>query len=277
MSHPAEQSLLGKQASYQSQYDASLLFAIERAGKWAELGLTADSLPWQGMDLWTAYELSWLLPSGKPVVAMAEFSVPANSPCIIESKSFKLYLNSFNQTVFADAAAVTATLVQDLSAIAGAQVGVQLMDLNQATAQGLAQLPGLCVDELDVDIHQHSNPSADLLSCVEDTAHSQQLHSHLLRSLCPVTGQPDWGSVLIEYSGNRRLQPESLLRYLVSFREHQDFHEHCAERIYCDLSQLLQPESLSVQARYLRRGGLDINPCRSNQARDWPALRLVRQ
>lgn len=277
MQHPAEQSLLGKQASYSSQYDAGLLFAIERTHNWARLGLSAGELPWQGVDIWSAYELSWLLPSGRPVVAMAEVRVPACSPCIIESKSFKLYLNSFNQTCFADTHQVKMTLEHDLSAIAGIPVEVQLFELQQPNALAVVELPGLCVDMLDIEISQYNGADAGLLTCDEDAPHSQQLHSHLLRSLCPVTGQPDWGSVLVEYSGSRRLQPESLLRYLVSFREHQDFHEHCVERIYCDLSQLLAPESLSVQARYLRRGGLDINPCRSSQPHDWHSLRLVRQ
>ncbi|MFB1012050.1 MAG: NADPH-dependent 7-cyano-7-deazaguanine reductase QueF [Thiopseudomonas sp.] len=277
MQHPAEQSLLGKQASYSSQYDSGLLFAIERTHNWARLGLTDATLPWQGVDIWTAYELSWLLPSGRPVVAMAEFRIPADSPCIIESKSFKLYLNSFNQTEFASHDDVAAVLQRDLSALAGAPVGVQLMELAQATATGLAELPGLGVDGLDVSVQQYAGANAGLLVSTPDEPHEQQLHSHLLRSLCPVTGQPDWGSVLIEYAGTQRLQPESLLRYLVSFREHQDFHEHCVERIFTDLQQQLQPDWLSVQARYLRRGGLDINPSRSSRPQSWPTLRLVRQ
>ncbi len=277
MPHPAEQSLLGKQSHYPDQYDASVLFAIERAHKWAELELSAATLPWQGVDIWTAYELSWLLPTGKPVVAMAEFRIPADSPCIIESKSFKLYLNSFNQSRFTDPAEVARVLQHDLSAVAGAAIQVHIMPLEQATAGGLSVLPGRCIDTLDVEVRQHAGADAGLLAWVTDAPHQQQLHSHLLRSLCPVTGQPDWGSLAVEYSGSRRLQPDSLLRYLVSFRQHQDFHEHCVERIFTDLQRLLQPDCLSVQARYLRRGGLDINPCRSSGAQHWPALRLARQ
>lgn len=275
--HSAQQSPLGKQSAYPCEYDAGLLFPIRRQEKWAALGVSATTLPWQGVDIWTAYELSWLLPSGKPVVAMAEFRVPAGSPCIIESKSFKLYLNSFNQSRFSGVAEVTAVMERDLSQVAGAAVQVQIAELAATTAQGLSSLPGRCIDELDVDIVQYGEPDAAMLQAVPAELHEQQLHSHLLRSLCPVTGQPDWGSLLIHYRGMRQLDEGSLLRYLVCFREHQDFHEHCVERIFTDVQQMLQPEYLSVQARYLRRGGLDINPCRSTQAQDWPALRLVRQ
>lgn len=276
MQHPAEQSLLGKQTDYKTRYDASLLFGIERQVKWAEFGVAEGALPYQGIDIWTAYELSWLLPSGKPMVAMAEIQVPAESPCIIESKSFKLYLNSFNQSVFADSAELTSVMVQDLSAVAGAEVTVRILSLDQAAAAGLSTLPGSCIDELDIEIGQYTEPDASLLQCDVEPA-DEQLHSHLLRSCCPVTGQPDWGSMAIEYRGQKKLCHASLLRYLVSFREHQDFHEQCVERVFLDLHRLLAPEHLTVYARYLRRGGLDINPYRSTEGGPWIAGRLVRQ
>lgn len=276
MQHPAEQSLLGKQTEYKASYDASLLFGIERWVKWAEFGLANDSLPYQGVDLWTAYELSWLLPSGKPVVAIAEIRVPADSPNIIESKSFKLYLNSFNQTVFADSTALAKIMVQDLSRVAGATVEVCILALEQATAGGLAALPGTCIDGLDIQIGQYTEPDASLLQYRNESA-DEQLHSHLLRSCCPVTGQPDWGSIAVEYRGKKALCHAGLLRYLISFREHQDFHEQCVERVFLDLYHLLEPEQLTVYARYLRRGGLDINPYRSTEQGPWSSGRLVRQ
>lgn len=276
MQHPAEHSPLGKTTTYATSYDASLLFGIERRVKWEEFGLLDGQLPYTGVDRWTAYELSWLLPSGKPVVAVAHIEVPADSPCIIESKSFKLYLNTFNQTVFTGFAEVSAVMQRDLAVVAGADVQVQLETLEQATAAGLVTLPGSCIDDLDIPIEQYDEPDAALLQCAPDQV-QEQLHSHLLRSRCPVTGQPDWGSVAIEYSAQQRLCRESLLRYLVSFREHQDFHEQCVERIFQDLHRLLQPDHLTVYARYLRRGGLDINPYRSTANQAWPAGRLVRQ
>lgn len=276
MQHPAEQSPLGKATTYVTSYDASLLFGIERRVKWEEFGLVDGQLPYIGVDFWTAYELSWLLPSGKPMVAVAHIEIPADSPFIVESKSFKLYLNTFNQSFFADFAEVTAVMERDLAVVAGAAVRVRLETLEQVTAAGLVSLPGACIDGLDIAVGQYSKPDAAMLQCTTGQA-QEQLHSHLLRSLCPVTGQPDWGSVAIEYSAQQTLCRASLLRYLVSFREHQDFHEQCAERIFLDLHRLLQPDHLTVYARYLRRGGLDINPYRSTATTGWATGRLVRQ
>ncbi|MVW75827.1 NADPH-dependent 7-cyano-7-deazaguanine reductase QueF [Pseudomonas xionganensis] len=261
--HPAaEDSPLGKSSEYIATYTPSLLFPIPRAAKWAELGLSADTLPYQGVDYWNCFELSWLLPSGKPVVAMGEFAIPADSPNIIESKSFKLYLNSLNQSVFASTEELLAVLVKDLSAAAGKPVGVRLRSLAEVTAEGLAAAPGLCIDELDVAISNYSQPSPELLRCDQARVVEECLHSHLLKSNCPVTGQPDWGTVVVEYRG-AALDHASLLTYLVSFRQHADFHEQCVERIFLDLQNLLKPEHLTVYARYVRRGGLDINPYRS--------------
>jgi 7-cyano-7-deazaguanine reductase len=275
--HPAaEHSPLGKSSEYIATYTPSLLFPIPRAAKWAELGLTAETLPYQGVDFWNCYELSWLLPSGKPVVAIAEFSIPADSPNIIESKSFKLYLNSLNQTAFADRAELTTTLVKDLSEAAGKPVGVRIRSLADIEGEGVASMPGLCIDDLDVSINSYDRPQPELLRCDESRVVEQSLHSHLLKSNCPVTSQPDWGSVAVEYRG-AELDAASLLAYIVSFRQHSDFHEQCVERIFLDLQRLLKPEKLTVYARYVRRGGLDINPYRSTESISPDNRRLARQ
>jgi 7-cyano-7-deazaguanine reductase len=275
--HPAaEHSPLGKSSEYISTYTPSLLFPIPRAAKWAELGLSADTLPYKGVDFWNCFELSWLLPSGKPVVAIGEFSIPADSPNIIESKSFKLYLNSLNQTPFADCQSLEATLRIDLSAAAGKPVGVRIRSLSEVQAEGVAGLPGVCIDELDVSVSDYQQPRPELLRCDDSRVIEESVHSHLLKSNCPVTGQPDWGSVAVQYRG-AALDHASLLAYLVSFRQHADFHEQCVERIFLDLQRLLKPEKLTVYARYVRRGGLDINPYRSTEAVQLPNHRLVRQ
>ncbi|MDY0249506.1 MAG: NADPH-dependent 7-cyano-7-deazaguanine reductase QueF [Pseudomonas sp.] len=273
--HPAEDSPLGKSSAYLSQYDASLLFGIARAKKWRELGFNADNLPYVGADIWNCYELSWLLPSGKPVVAIGQFSVPADSPNIIESKSFKLYLNSFNQSVFACFADVQARLTADLSVVAGAFVQVALKTLDNAVIEGLHTPQGVCIDDLDIKINHYEHPSVQMLSCRTERV-EERLYSHLLKSNCPVTGQPDWGTVQVHYRG-QVIEHASLLAYLISFRQHQDFHEQCVERIFLDLQQLLKPDFLSVYARYVRRGGLDINPYRSTEQTEMPNLRLARQ
>lgn len=275
--HPAaEHSPLGKSSEYVSTYTPSLLFPIPRAAKWAELGLSAETLPYRGVDVWNCFELSWLLPSGKPVVAIAEFSIPADSPNIIESKSFKLYLNSLNQTPYASVAELEAVLVKDLSAAAGKPVGVKVRRLQDVEAEGLVTLEGVCIDELDITVSSYDHPQPELLRCDSTRVVEETLHSHLLRSNCPVTSQPDWGSVCISYRG-AALDHASVLAYLVSFRQHSDFHEQCVERIFTDLQRLMQPEHLTVFARYVRRGGLDINPYRSTEVIDVVNGRLVRQ
>ncbi len=276
MQHPAELSPLGKSSAYIATYSPEQLFPIPRAPKWAELGLTAETLPYQGVDIWNCYELSWLLPSGKPVVAIGEFRIPADSPNIIESKSFKLYLNSLNQSVFDSYEALLGVMTKDLSAAAGKPIEVRLRTLDDVAAEGVTSLQGRCIDGLDVIIEHYDLPQAELLRCDASRQVEECLHSHLLRSNCPVTGQPDWGSVVVDYRG-AALDPTSLLAYLVSFRQHADFHEQCVERIFLDLQRLLKPERLSVYARYLRRGGLDINPYRSTEAVVVDNGRLVRQ
>ncbi|WAC44509.1 NADPH-dependent 7-cyano-7-deazaguanine reductase QueF [Pseudomonas sp. SL4(2022)] len=275
--HPAaEDSPLGKSSEYIATYTPSLLFPIPRAAKWAELGLSAETLPYQGVDFWNCFELSWLLPSGKPVVAMGEFAIPADSPNIIESKSFKLYLNSLNQSVFGTADELLAVLTQDLSAAAGKPVGVRVRSLTEVVADGVQAAPGICIDELDVAISNYAQPQPELLRCDAGRVIEENLHSHLLKSNCPVTGQPDWGTLVVQYRG-LALDHASLLAYLVSFRQHADFHEQCVERIFLDLQRLLKPEYLTVYARYVRRGGLDINPYRSSGPISPDNQRLVRQ
>jgi len=269
---------LGRQTDYVSVYSPQLLFPIARIDSRRSLGIGAD-LPFYGQDVWTGYELSWLNAKGKPQVAVAEFKIPCTSEFIVESKSFKLYLNSFNQTQFDSAEAVQAILVKDLSAAAGASVSV---DLWLASGQGITPLAdigefeGDCLDDLDVSIDCY-HPQPELLQLVGDELVERRCYSNLLKTNCPVTGQPDWASVFISYRG-RAIAPESLLRYLISFREHQDFHEHCVERIYCDIRARCAPETLTVYARYTRRGGLDINPFRTSAVEQQPGvIRLIRQ
>ncbi|QAX82029.1 NADPH-dependent 7-cyano-7-deazaguanine reductase QueF [Candidatus Pseudomonas adelgestsugas] len=272
----ARHSPLGKSSEYISTYAPSLLFPISRSIRWAELGLTIETLPYIGVDFWNCFELSWLLPSGKPVVAIGEFSIPANSPNIIESKSFKLYLNSLNQTVFINTQSLETTLRTDLSTVAGTPMRVRIRALAEITSEGIQALPGVCIDDLDISISKYKHPCPELLRCDDSRTTEESVHSHLLKSNCPVTGQPDWGSVVVTYSGNV-LNHASLLEYIVSFRQHSDFHEQCIDRIFLDLQHLLQPKKLTVYARYVRRGGLDINPYRSTEAMQFQNSRLARQ
>ena len=277
-----EQSQLGKTSAYVDQYDPSLLFPIPRAGKRAEIGITGAS-PFFGADLWTAFELSWLNPRGKPQVALAHITVPSESPHIIESKSFKLYLNSFNNTVFKDAREVQDRLRTDLSEAAwrGAtqpsSVGVRLLAPELFDQEPVHELDGLSLDRLDVECTRYT-PAPELLRADHDEAPvTEVLTSNLLKSNCLVTGQPDWGSVQIRYSG-AQIDQEGLLQYLVSFRNHNEFHEQCVERIFMDIWQRCQPTQLTVYARYTRRGGLDINPFRTSHPGALPPnVRTARQ
>ncbi len=276
--HP-EHSPLGKSVSYRDRYAPELLFPIARWAKRVEIGIDAGGvLPFYGEDLWNAFELSWLMPSGKPVVALAEFRVPANSPRLIESKSLKLYLNSFNQHVFESCKTLCDTLVRDLSAASGAAVGVVVTPLCERPVRAIGYPDGILLDTLDIVIDSYT-PAPELLrvdpaaGLVEET-----LYSHLLKSNCLVTGQPDWGMLVVRYRG-RKLDHEALLRYIVSFRQHNEFHEQCVERIFMDIAHRCAPERLEVWARYTRRGGLDINPYRSSDGgvRAAPNLGEVRQ
>ena len=249
---------------------------IPRQLKRDELGLF-DDLPFRGVDIWNAYELSWLTSQGKPVVAMGEFRIPCESANLIESKSIKLYLNSFNQTRFDDFESVRALMSKDLGGAAGMPVDVRLMAAAEFAAESFVTLPGQCIDDLDIEIDNYALDAGLLEGAADaETQVSETLHSHLLKSNCLVTSQPDWGSVLIHYQG-AKINQEALLRYLISFRQHDEFHEQCVERIYNDLLRFCQPEKLTVYARYTRRGGLDINPYRSNFEFDVENLRLARQ
>lgn len=276
MAQDVHHSPLGKTTEYVAEYAPELLFPIPREPKWRELGIDPQALPFQGVDLWNCYELSWLNEKGKPLVAIGEFAIPACSPCIIESKSFKLYLNSLNQTRFASREALAEVLARDLSAAAGAPVAVRVRTLDEVAEEGVARPAGECIDDLDVAIDHYGPPDAGLLACDRAQVVGETLYSHLLKSNCPVTGQPDWGTVVIDYRGPV-LDRAALLAYVVSLRMHGDFHEQCVERIYLDLKALLAPEYLSVHARYVRRGGLDINPCRSTHPVSPDNRRLVRQ
>jgi 7-cyano-7-deazaguanine reductase len=278
----AHDSQLGKASAYADQYAPELLFPIPRAAKRQALGLTAV-LPFLGADMWTAFELSWLGPRGKPQLALAHITVPCESSHIIESKSLKLYLNSFNNTVFADAAAVLAHLRADLNeaawrgAVVQSSVGVRLLDPELFDREPVQELDGLSLDRLDVECRQYT-PAPELLRAAADEPPvTEVLTSRLLKSNCLVTGQPDWGSVQISYSG-AAIDQEGLLQYLVSFRNHHEFHEQCVERIFMDIWQRCQPHKLAVYARYTRRGGLDINPFRTSYAQALPAnVRTARQ
>lgn len=263
--HGAEHSPLGQPAHYCDTYNPDLLFPIARQIKRDELGLRSDRLPFVGEDLWNAYELSWLNPRGKPVVALATFRVPAESPRLIESKSLKLYLNSLNQSAYPDAATVAALIRQDLSAAAGAPVAVELELLDgRPTRRILAPPPGESLDALDIAIDTYQ-PCPEFLSTVSGEVREETLHSHLLKSNCLVTGQPDWGCLVVRYVG-APIDRAGLLRYICSFRQHNEFHEQCVERVFCDILARCRPSALAVWARYTRRGGLDINPFRSTGA-----------
>jgi 7-cyano-7-deazaguanine reductase len=258
---PLEHSSLGKPVAYGGDYDPGLLFPIARAEQRASLGIGAD-LPFLGVDIWNSYEMSWLDSRGKPRVALAVFRVPAASPNIIESKSFKLYLNSYAQTRVHDTDTLRTQLANDLSAAAGAHVSVELATPTSKQSLTIDNLDGEVIDDLPFEINCYGPPRAELLHTNPDAVVEETLVSHLFKSNCPVTGQPDWASVQVHYIGPR-LGRDGLLRYLVSYREHADFHEHCVERIFVDIMATCAPSALSVYARYTRRGGLDINPFRT--------------
>ena len=276
-----ENSPLGKPAPYIDQYDASLLFPIARAGKRAEIGILGAP-PFLGADMWSAFELSWLNLRGKPQVALAHFTVPCESPNIIESKSLKLYLNSFNNTQFADVEAVKNRLRTDLSealwrGAAPASIGVKILLPELFDQEPIHELDGLSLDRLDIECSRYT-PAPELLKVMADQAPvTEVLVSNLLKSNCLVTGQPDWGSVQISYSG-AAIEQEGLLQYLVSFRNHNEFHEQCVERIFMDIWTRCKPIKLAVYARYARRGGLDINPFRTSYPQALPPnIRTARQ
>ncbi|HEX2544545.1 MAG TPA: NADPH-dependent 7-cyano-7-deazaguanine reductase QueF [Ramlibacter sp.] len=277
-----DQSQLGKPVAYADRYDPKLLYPIPRAPKRAEIGLPGAPT-FFGADLWTAYELSWLTPRGKPQVAIAHFTVPCETPNIIESKSLKLYLGSFNSTAFASADEVRDRLRADLSeacwrgAESPSTIGVRLLLPDAFDREPIHELDGLSLDRLEIDCTQYT-PAPELLTAsFDEQPVTEVLTSNLLKSNCLVTGQPDWGSVQIRYTGPQ-IEQGGLLRYLVSFRNHNEFHEQCVERIFMDLWRRCRPSKLTVYARYTRRGGLDINPLRTSHPMALPAnVRTARQ
>ncbi|BCF95816.1 NADPH-dependent 7-cyano-7-deazaguanine reductase [Paraburkholderia sp. PGU19] len=271
-----EQSPLGKPSSYTEQYDASLLFPIARKNAREQIGIGA-TLPFFGTDIWNAYELSWLNARGKPQIAIATFYIPAESPNIVESKSFKLYLGSFAQTSFDSIETVRDTIKRDVSAACGASVSLHLYPPAEFSKLALDEFEGTSLDRLDLDTDVYL-PDAGLLKAAIDEAPTEEtLFSNLLKSNCPVTGQPDWGSVQIHYVGPQ-IDHASLLRYIISYRNHTGFHEQCVEKIFLDVLKVCQPVKLAVYARYTRRGGLDINPFRTNFNLPMPDnLRTARQ
>ena len=277
-----EQSQLGRASAYVDQYDASLLFPLPREAKRREIGVHG-SVPFLGADLWTAFELSWLNPRGKPQVALAHITVPCESTHIVESKSFKLYLNSFNNSPFASADAVRERIRTDVSTaiwhggLVQAGAGVRLLLPEQFDAEPIHELSGLSIDRLDVECTQYQPAPELLTAALDEKPVDETLVSHLLKSNCLVTGQPDWGSVQISYSGPQ-IDQEGLLQYLVSFRNHNEFHEQCVERIFMDVWTRCKPIKLTVYARYTRRGGLDINPLRTSHPQGLPRnVRTARQ
>ena len=262
---------LGQATQYPDQYDPSLLFQIPRAQNRLKLGIKENqSLPFVGVDIWNAFELSWLNPKGKPQIALAEFQIPADSPYMIESKSFKLYLNSLNNTNFHDEHELRERLITDLSAAAGCKITARIQANEMVAKKGIQEMSGVLLDRLDIEIDPHIPADPSLLGVNEDFGPIEQcLVSHLLKSNCPVTGQPDWASVQIRYQG-RPILEEGLLRYLIGFRQLGEFHEHCVETIFSDIKRECKPDKLAVYARYTRRGGLDINPFRTDYNAAWP-------
>lgn len=267
--------LLGRQVEYTDVYAPQLLQPIPRQQGRTALGLDSRALGFHGEDVWHAYELSWLDPGGRPRVAAARLVIPAFSPNLVESKSLKLYLNSVNNTVFRDETALQRTLAEDISTAVGAAVELELLSCDDPSLAGI-QAPGECIDGAAFSAPEGEPSASLLLRSIPGRTVTQVLHSHLLRSLCPVTAQPDWATVIVEYTGPA-LDQASLLQYVVAFRRHQEFHEQCVERIFCDIRAAVSPTSLSVHALYTRRGGLDICPWRSTEDGAAPRFRLNRQ
>jgi 7-cyano-7-deazaguanine reductase len=265
--------LLGRQTPIPQEYAPHILHSIPRVIARQHLGIGAD-LPFFGVDLWHAYEMSWLDSTGKPVVLVGRFTVPASSPNIVESKSFKLYLNSLNSSRFVTAEQARLTIVKDISGAVGERVELQLRGIGDPSLAGAA-LAGECLDDVPV-APWSGEPQAEQLQIQPGRVVEEVLYSHLLRSLCPVTGQPDWATVWLHYRG-AAIEHTSLLQYIIAYREHQEFHEQCVERMFCDISLRCVPQFLHLQAFYTRRGGLDINPFRSTDPDARPLPRLNRQ
>lgn len=265
--------LLGKHTPVVDEYSPQLLYPIARSEGRKRLGLS-EPMPFSGMDLWHAYEMSWLDSSGKPVARVGRFFIPSTSANIVESKSFKLYLNSLNNTRFSTEEEARVAIISDVGKTAGETVELELLDPGDRSLAG-AELSGKCLDSLPLAV-QGVEPDAGLLTLQSTRCGEEQLYSHLLRSLCPVTGQPDWATVWIHYRGSL-MDHSSVLQYIIAYREHQEYHEQCVERMFNDLYQRCTPDYLHIQAFYTRRGGLDINPFRSTDPNSRPLPRLNRQ
>lgn len=265
---------LGKSSEYPDRYNPELLFPVARAENRRRIGLVDGRWPWFGEDLWQAWEISWLRADGVPAVAWAEIRFPAASPCIVESKSLKLYLNSLNQAVFSSPEQVAEVITRDLSSASGSAVQVTMLSVDEGgMAEGRPQgFELIDADTLDDVTYQYAPESLRAGGEIV----TESLCSHLLKSNCPVTGQPDWATLMIRYCGPK-LDRKGLLRYVVSFRQKQDFHEHCVETVFTDIMTRCAPTQLMVCARYTRRGGLDINPWRSTEAEGNAGVRLIRQ
>jgi len=263
------------ETEYTTTYTPSLLDAVRREKQRASLGITEDALPFRGMDVWNAYEFSWLNNKGKPEIALAQFQIPAKSTNIVESKALKMYLGSYSGTRFGHRSEVITTLESDLTITARAPVSVTLMQADVVQAAGIGVLMGQSLDNLDISMDEYYwNP--DFLALESDTIVRESLFTHLFKSLCPLTGQPDFASILVQYNG-RMISQEGLLKYLISYREHGEFAEQVVERIFVDIMNRCAPDRLTVQARFTRRGGIDINPYRSLDAEMAADVRVWRQ
>nr|WP_084157779.1 NADPH-dependent 7-cyano-7-deazaguanine reductase QueF [Legionella wadsworthii] len=273
----AEKSELGKKSAYDVSYNPNRLYPIPRAGKRQEIGVDPLHLPFYGFDCWNHYEVSWLNAKGKPMVAIAELLYDCSSPNIIESKSLKLYFNSFNNTRINNVETLKDTITKDLQERVGAEVVVKIYPLDAANQHAVQpSLDGESLDHLDIECSEYLVDPSTLTA--SDELVEESLFSNLLKSNCLVTNQPDWGSVQIIYKG-KKINREGLLKYIISYRNHNEFHEQCIERIFIDIMNYCKPEKLTVYGRYTRRGGLDINPYRSTEKTSFAGknLRLVRQ
>jgi 7-cyano-7-deazaguanine reductase len=270
----SQDSPLGQATTYPDDYSPDLLYAIARIDSRLALGLEGDP-PFNGMDIWNAWDLTWLDMKGQPQVATAEIRVPADSVNLVESKSLKLYLGSVAMSRFESPNDLAAVLSRDLGACTGSDVYVAIRPSIETDSAAISRLPGQCIDNLKVPCDTFS-VAPELLAADSRTLLSEDLYTDTLRSLCPVTGQPDIGSVMISYRGPQ-IDRAGLLRYIVSYRQHQDFHESCVERMFMDIREQCGAEQLTVYARYQRRGGIDINPFRSNFEATIPNTRLWRQ
>lgn len=268
---------LGKKTEYDQSYNPDRLYPIQRAGKREEIGIDSEVLPFSGFDCWNHYEVSWLNERGKPIVAIAEIYYDCISPFIVESKSLKLYFNSFNNSKFKSSDLVEEIIKKDLENVIDSEVTVFIKEIGQS---GLSivheRFNGECIDNIDTECTKYT-VHPDYLSASEEQV-EESLYSDLLKSNCLVTNQPDWGSIQIIYKGNK-INREGLLQYLVSFRNHNEFHEQCIERIFMDIMRYCKPNELTIYGRYTRRGGLDINPYRSTKAISFKDMnyRLIRQ